>query len=300
MATKETFEQFRVKPHSKIRLRDFDPAWAGTPRMRKLGNDGLKRDAKEHIERNLKRLSDAQELLYASNKYALLVVLQGMDASGKDGTIKHVMSGLNPQGCRVFSFKQPTDEELQHDFLWRYHTRLPAHGRIGIFNRSYYEEVLVLRVHPELLEKQKIAPPKHGNAFWEERYENIDAFERHLLRSGTAIIKLFLHISKKEQRRRLLERLVDPNKHWKFSARGIAERACWREYTEAYEDALNATSTKRAPWYIIPADHKWVARSMVSEILTHNIRKLDLKLPQLTKEQEAELAKAKRLLREEK
>src|SRR6185369_16056621 len=177
---KETYEQFCVKPHSKIRLRDFDPAWAGG-KQRKLGEDELKLEAKEHIQRNLKRLADAQELLYASNRYALLVILQGMDAAGKDGMIEHVMSGLNPQGCQVFSFRQPSDEELAHDFLWRYHTRLPARGRIGIFNRSYYEEVLVLRVHPELLEKQKITPPKHGAAFWEQRYENIDAFERHLL-----------------------------------------------------------------------------------------------------------------------
>jgi PPK2 family polyphosphate:nucleotide phosphotransferase len=200
----------------------------------------------------------------------------------------------------VFSFKQPTDEELAHDFLWRYYKRLPARGRIGIFNRSYYEEVLVVRVHPEWLERQKITPPKHWATFWEERYEDINAFEKHLLRSGTVIIKLFLHISKEEQSRRLLERLEDPNKHWKFSAADVAERAYWPEYTEAYEDALNATSSKRAPWYIIPADHKWVARSMVSEILVHTIRKLDLKLPQLTKAEQAELAKAKRLLREEK
>jgi PPK2 family polyphosphate:nucleotide phosphotransferase len=296
---KETYEQFRVKPHSKIRLRDFDPAWAGGKQRKLLGEDELKLEAKEHIQRNLRRLADAQEFLYASNRYALLVILQGMNAAGKDGMIEHVMSGLNPQGCQVFSFRQPSDEELAHDFLWRYHTRLPARGRIGIFNRSYYEEVLVLRVHPELLAKQKITLPKHGTAFWEQRYENIDAFERHLLQSGTAIIKLFLYISKKEQRRRLLERLEDPNKHWKFSAADIAERAYWRDYIEAYEDALNATSTKRAPWYIIPADHKWVARSMVSEILVHNIRKLDLQLPQMTKEQEAELAKAKRLLRED-
>jgi PPK2 family polyphosphate:nucleotide phosphotransferase len=297
---KETFEQFRVKPHGKIRLRDFDPAWSGSKHMPKLGNDDLKLEAKEHIERNLQRLADAQELLYASNQYALLVVLQGMDAAGKDGTIKHVMSGLNPQGCEVFSFKQPTDEELAHDFLWRYYAHLPGRGRIGIFNRSYYEEVLVLRVHPELLEKQKITPPKHGSAFWKERYEDINAFEKHLLQSGTAIIKLFLHISKKEQRRRLMARLDDPDKHWKFSASDIAERAYWGKYTEAYEDALSATSTKHAPWYIIPADHKWVARSMVSEILAHNIQKLHLQLPQLTKEQDAELAKAKRLLREDK
>jgi PPK2 family polyphosphate:nucleotide phosphotransferase len=300
MATEEIIEQVRVKPHSKIRLRDFDPAWAGSKEMRKLSDDELKLEAKAHIQRNLKRLADSQELLYATNKYALLVILQGMDASGKDGTIKHVMSGLNPQGCQVFSFKQPTDEELAHDFLWRYHKRLPARGRIGIFNRSYYEEVLVVRVHPEWLERQKITPPKHWATFWEERYEDINAFEKHLLRSGTVIIKLFLHISKEEQSRRLLERLEDPNKHWKFSAADVAERAYWPEYTEAYEDALNATSSKRAPWYIIPADHKWVARSMVSEVLTHTIRKLDLKLPQLTKEEQAELAKAKRRLREEK
>src|ERR1700704_1142579 len=285
-------DELIVPPGKKIRLKDFDPAYTG----KFHGKD----EAREKLATDIVRLAEYQTVLYAQDTYALLIIFQGLDAAGKDSTIKHVMSGVNPQGTQVFSFKQPSAEELDHDYLWRYHKAVPERGRIGIFNRSYYEEVLVLRVHPELLEKQKITPPKGGNAFWEGRYEDINAFERHLLRSGTAIIKFFLYISKKEQRRRLLERLEDPNKHWKFSAADIAERAYWRDYVEAYEDALNATSAKRAPWYIIPADHKWVARSMVSEILVHNIRKLDLKMPQLTKEQEAELAKAKRLLREEK
>ena len=247
------------------------------------------------IHRNLERLSDAQELLFASDRYALLIVLQGMDASGKDGLVKHVMSGLNPQGCQVYSFKRPSDEELEHDFLWRYAKSLPPRGRIGIFNRSHYEDVLVVRVHPEWLDKEKL-PAKRGHSLWEHRFEDINQFERHLARNGTVILKFFLHLSKKEQRRRLLERLDDRAKHWKFSAADLAERACWRAYVEAYEDALSATSTKHAPWFIIPADHKWVARSLVSEILTRAIERLDLKFPELTKEQRIALAKAKKLL----
>jgi PPK2 family polyphosphate:nucleotide phosphotransferase len=288
-------DSFRVKPHSKVRLRDWDPAWSGTKEMRGLGTDQLKQDAQELIRRNLAHLAEAQDLLWSSDKYALLVVLQGMDAAGKDGLIKHVMTGINPQGCQVFSFKHPTDEELQHDFLWRHGKCLPPRGRIGIFNRSYYEDVLVVRVHPEWLEKQKLSS-KPGRALWEGRYEDINQFEKHLTRNGTVILKFFLHVSKKEQKRRLLERLDNPKKHWKFSASDLAERACWDQYVEAYEDALTATSTKHAPWYIIPADHKWVARSLVSEILTHTIQGLDLQFPQLTKEQRTAILKAKKLL----
>jgi PPK2 family polyphosphate:nucleotide phosphotransferase len=295
MPDKKLAQRFLVKPHTKVRLRDWDTAWAATEPLRNLKGDELKQEAREVIHRNLERLSDAQELLFASDRYALLIVLQGMDASGKDGLVKHVMSGLNPQGCQVIGFKRPSDEELEHDFLWRYAKALPPRGRIGIFNRSHYEDVLVVRVHPEWLDKEKL-PAKRGHSLWEHRFEDINQFERHLARNGTVILKFFLHLSKKEQKRRLLERLEDPAKHWKFSAADLAERACWSDYVEAYEDALSATSTKHAPWFIIPADHKWVARVLVSEILTRAIERLDLKFPELTKEQRIALAKAKKLL----
>ena len=295
MPDKKLAQRFLVKPHAKVRLRDWDTAWAGTEPLQKLKGDELKQEARETIHRNLERLSDAQELLWASDRHALLVVLQGMDASGKDGLVKHVMSGLNPQGCQVNSFKRPSDEELEHDFLWRYAKALPPRGRIGIFNRSHYEDVLVVRVHPEWLDKQKLSS-KRGNSLWERRYEDINQFEKHLVRNGTVILKFFLHVSKKEQKRRLLERLEDPAKHWKFSAADLAERAFWSDYVEAYEDALSATSTRHAPWFIIPADHKWVARLLVSEILTRAIEGLDLKFPELTRDQRIALAKAKKLL----
>jgi PPK2 family polyphosphate:nucleotide phosphotransferase len=296
MAHKDISELFRVEPHSKVRLRDFDTAWTGTKEMQKLGTSMLKKEAHEFIQQNLQRLTAAQELLWASDKYALLVVLQAMDAAGKDGVIKHVMSGINPQGCQVFAFKQPSDEDLEHNFLWRYSRFLPARGRIGVFNRSYYEEVLVVRVHPEWIERQKLATPKRGAALWKDRYQDINHFEEHLTRNGTAILKFFLHVSKKEQKRRLLARLDDRDKQWKFSEADLAERAYWREYVDAYEDALSATSTGHAPWYILPADHKWVTRWLVSEILTKTVHGLGLKVPKLTREQQAALAKARRSL----
>ena len=243
MAKQDPIRLFRIKPNTRVRLRDHDPAWTGTVQT--------KQEANELLDRNLKRLDAAQELLYASNRYALLVVLQGMDAAGKDGTIRHVMSGVSPQGCQAFSFKQPSEEELRHDFLWRCDRDLPERGKIGIFNRSYYEEVLVVRVHPEYLQTQHLPGAKPGMALWRQRYDDINAFEKHLTRNGTVILKFFLNISKKEQRRRLLERLDDPNKHWKFSAADVAERGYWKDYMEAYEDALSATSTEHAPWYII-------------------------------------------------
>jgi PPK2 family polyphosphate:nucleotide phosphotransferase len=295
MPDKNLAERFLVKPHTKVRLRDWDTAWAGTKPLQNLKGDELRQEARETIRRNLERLSDAQELLWASDRHALLVVLQGMDASGKDGLVKHVMSGLNPQGCQVTSFKQPSEEELEHDFLWRYAKALPPRGRIGIFNRSHYEDVLVVRVHPEWLDKQKL-PAKRGHSLWEHRYEDINQFERHLSRNGTVILKFFLHVSKKEQKRRLLNRLENPKKHWKFSPADLAERAFWPDYVEAYQDALSVTSAKHAPWFIIPADHKWVARLLVSDILTRTIEGLHLKFPELTKEQRIALAKAKKLL----
>jgi PPK2 family polyphosphate:nucleotide phosphotransferase len=293
MAKNNYSEALRVKPNARVRLRDWDTAGSGAKELRHLKGDHLEQEARDILQRNLQRLSDAQDLLWAADKYALLVVLQGMDAAGKDGLIKHVMSGVNPQGCQVFSFKQPSGEELQHDFLWRHAKCLPERGRIGIFNRSYYEDVLVVRVHPEWLEKQQLEP---GRSLWRERYDDINGFERHLTRNRTVILKFFLHVSKKEQKRRLLQRLENPDKHWKFSASDLAERGYWNHYVDAYQDALSATSTKYAPWHIIPADHKWIARALVSEILTTAIRDLHLKFPQPTAEQLAGIRKAKRLL----
>jgi PPK2 family polyphosphate:nucleotide phosphotransferase len=286
-------DDLRLEPHAKVRLRDWDTAWAGTKELRHLRGDKLKQEAHEILQRNLQRLSEAQDLLWGSDKYALLLVLQGMDAAGKDGLIKHVMSGVNPQGCEVASFKRPTDEELQHSFLWRYARHFPARGRIGIFNRSYYEDVLVVRVHPEWLEKQHLKPSR---SLWRERYDDINNIERHLTQSHTIIRKFFLHISRKEQKRRLLERLDNPQKHWKFSESDLAERAYWKDYVEAYEEALSATSTKHAPWYIIPADNKWVARALVSEILASAICDLKLEFPKPTQAQLTAIRKAKQIL----
>jgi PPK2 family polyphosphate:nucleotide phosphotransferase len=255
--------------------------------------------AKAILEKNLEELAEAQERLWADDRYAVLVVLQALDAAGKDGTIKHVMSGVNPQGCQVFSFKKPSAEELDHNFLWRYMKCLPERGRIGLFNRSYYEDVLVVRVHPELLTQQKLPPGKQGKAFWHGRYEDINAFERHLVRNGTIILKFFLNVSKQEQKRRFLERLENPEKHWKFSASDLTERGFWTQYTEAYEDALSATSTEWAPWYIVPADHKWATRAVVADILTTTIGGLDLRYPEVTEAQRQALDQARQQLMRE-
>ncbi|MFN0165301.1 MAG: polyphosphate kinase 2 family protein [Bryobacteraceae bacterium] len=296
MAKDKLTERFRVKPGARLRLKDHDPAWAGTKDMRKLGEPELREKANQLLARNLDRLSKAQEVLWADDRYSLLVILQAMDAAGKDGLIKHVMSGLNPQGCEVSSFKQPSAEELDHSFLWRCMKRAPERGRIGIFNRSYYEEVLVVRVHPEWLEKQKLPEGDRGRKFWEQRFDDINGFERHLTKSGTRVLKFFLHVSPEEQKKRFLERLTNPEKHWKFSAADLAEGAHWKGYMEAYEDALSATSTKDAPWFVIPADHKWVARAAVSEILADSIEGLQLKFPKPTKEQVAAIREARKKL----
>jgi PPK2 family polyphosphate:nucleotide phosphotransferase len=251
------------------------------------------------LENDLKELAKAQELLYADDRYGVLVILQAMDAGGKDGTIKHVMSGVNPQGCQVFSFKTPSAEELNHNFLWRYARCLPERGRIGIFNRSYYEDVLIVKVHPEMLEERKLPPGKRGKSFWQGRYEDINGFEHHLTRNGFVILKFFLNISKQEQKRRFLERLERPEKHWKFSAADLAERAFWDSYMEAYEDALSATSTEWAPWYIVPADNKWGTRAIVADILTTRIKSLDLHYPEMSEEQRKALAEARQKLADE-
>ncbi len=299
MINEKVIDLFRVPPGKKIRLKDYDTDWAQTKELEELGKDVVKDHAQQLLEQNLRDLTEMQGLLYADDRYALLLILQAMDAAGKDGTIKHVMSGVNPQGCQVFSFKQPSVEELDHNFLWRYMKALPERGRIGIFNRSYYEDVLVVRVHPELLDKQKLPPGKRGKSFWEGRYNDINAFEQHLVRNGIIILKFFLNVSKKEQKRRFLERLDRPEKNWKFSAADVAERQCWDDYMKAYQDTLNATSTDWAPWYVIPADHKWVTRAVVADIVTSALRKLDLHYPKVAEEQRQALAEARRRLEEE-
>jgi PPK2 family polyphosphate:nucleotide phosphotransferase len=299
MIQQEILDIFRLKPDKKVRLKDHDTGWAQTEELKELGKDAVKERSKEILDKNLEDLAEAQELLYADDRYALLIVLQAMDAAGKDGTIKHVMSGVNPQGCQVFSFKKPSAEELNHNFLWRYMIRLPERGRIGIFNRSYYEDVLVVKVHPELLDPQKLPPGKHGKSFWEARYEDINAFERHLVRNGTVVLKFFLHVSKKEQKRRFIERLDRPEKNWKFSTSDLPERAFWRDYMDAYEDALAATTTEEAPWYVVPADNKWVTRAVVADVITTALRSLDLKFPEVTEEKRKLLAEAKKQLGEE-
>src|SRR5262245_2578642 len=299
MIQQEILDRFRLKPGKKVRLKDHDTGWAQTKEMKELGKDAVKERAKEVLEKNLEDLAEAQELLYADDRYGVLVVLQAMDAAGKDGTIKHVMSGVNPQGCQVFGFKKPSAEELNHNFLWRYMRCLPERGRIGIFNRSYYEDVLVVKVHPELLDGQKLPPGKRGKSFWEARYDDIKAFERHLVRNGIVVLKFFLHVSKGEQKRRFLERLERPEKNWKFSASDMAERGYWEDYVEAYEGALEATTTEEAPWYVVPADHKWGTRAIVADILTTTIRSLDLAFPEVTEEHRKALAEARRRLQAE-
>jgi PPK2 family polyphosphate:nucleotide phosphotransferase len=281
---------------SRVRLRDYSTDWTIHPDLKDKEDEDTKKYAKEILDKNLEELATAEGLLYASGKNALLIVLQGMDTSGKDGTIKHVMSGLNPQSCRVTSFKQPSREELARDFLWRYSKALPERGEIGIFNRSHYEEVLVTRVHPEWIEKQGIPKDEIDKKLWENRYRDINAWEHHLSRSGTVILKFFLHISKAEQKRRLLARLDDPKKNWKFSEGDIAERERWNDYVKAYEDALAATNSSWAPWHVIPADHKWSARVLVAQVITNRIRLLKLKYPTINSAKAQELRKAKAAL----
>jgi PPK2 family polyphosphate:nucleotide phosphotransferase len=292
---KEIIDQFRVEPGKKVRLKDFDPGWAGDdPDIPKA----LRKEAAQKIlTEDVSALAEAQEMLYADDTWALLVIFQAMDAAGKDSTIKHVMSGVNPQGCQVYSFKHPSTEELDHDFLWRCARCLPERGRIGIFNRSYYEEVLIARVHREIIAAQHLpnADPD-DKKFWENRYQSINNFERHLGRNGTAIVKFFLYVSKDEQRKRFLDRVENPAKHWKFSASDLAEREHWDDYMDAYEKCLEETSTKWGPWYVIPADHKWVSRALVAAILTQTIHSLGLGWPTVSAEQKRQIEEAKKRL----
>lgn len=265
-------EDFLVPPGKRVRLGNYPTE----PRGR-LG----KEDGEAALLEDVSALTAAQELLWASTRYAVLVILQGMDTSGKDGIIKHVMKGMNPQGCEVHSFKAPAGEEVGHHYLWRTTRRLPARGRIGIFNRSYYEEVIVVRVHPELLAAQKLPIAEYGKRFWKSRFEDINDHERTLTRNGTVILKFFMHLSKGEQKRRLLERLKNPEKHWKFSPADVRERGYWDDYQRAYEEVLGATSTEWAPWHVIPADKKWYARACVADILAAQIESLDLEYPRV-------------------
>ena len=299
MISKKLLDQLCVKPGKKVKLSEYDTGWAQTDDLKEAGKESVKEQALASLEANKAELAKAQELLWASDIHSVLIVLQAMDAAGKDGVIKHVMSGLNPQGCQVHSFKKPSSEDTDHNFLWRYMRRLPERGCIGIFNRSYYEDVLVVKVHPHLLELQQLPPGKRGDSFWQKRYEDINAFEHHLVRNGTVVLKFFLNVSKKEQKKRFLERLENPDKHWKFSEADLAERAHWDDYQKAFEDALTATSTKWAPWYVIPADQKWASRTVIADILTSTIQSLDLEFPKVSDEKHAKLAEAKQQLEQE-
>jgi len=299
MIKDKIIKRLRVVPGKGVSLKNFGTGWAQNEELKDAGKEAVKERAGEILQANRQALADAQELLWASDTRSVLIVLQGMDTAGKDGTIRHVMSGVNPQGCRVYSFGVPTEEELDHDYFWRYILKLPAKGEIGIFNRSYYEEVLVVRVHPELLEKQRLPPGKRGEKFWETRYRDINEFERHLAASGTLILKFFLHISKEEQKKRLLERLENEEKYWKFSLADLAERRYWDDYQEAYEKMLEYTSTEHAPWYVIPADYKWAARALVADVISTAIHSLDLQYPTVSREQMENIRRAREILKEE-
>jgi PPK2 family polyphosphate:nucleotide phosphotransferase len=289
----------RVKPGKKIYLKDLETGWAQNEEAKFIGKGELKERANKLLDANRVELERAQELLYASNTYAILIILQGMDAAGKDGTIKHVMSGVNPQGCRVTSFKQPSATELSHDFMWRQVMALPEKGMIGIFNRSYYEEVLIVKVKQNLLINQNLPCKNYDKKFWKARYQDISNYERYLTRNGTMILKFFLNISKQEQKKRFLDRLNCPDKYWKFTPSDIQEREYWDEYTKAYEDMLRCTSTKWAPWFVIPADYKWMARSLVADIITTSINSLNLKYPPMDEQKRKAIEAAKTKLESE-
>jgi PPK2 family polyphosphate:nucleotide phosphotransferase len=281
-------DRFRVVPDKKFRLEDHDPG--------DTGRFESKEEGRRHLEKGLERLRELQEKLYAQDEWALLLIFQAMDAAGKDSVIEHVMSGVNPQGCQVYSFKAPSPEELDHDFLWRTARCLPERGRIGVFNRSHYEEVLVVRVHSSILEGQKLPARLVSGSIWKERYQDIKGWERHLARNGTAIRKFFLNVSREEQRKRFLARLDRPEKNWKFSAADVEERQHWDEYMKAYEDALEATSTEHAPWYVIPADHKWFTRLAVADVIVEALEEIDPQFPKVGTAQQEELARARALL----
>jgi PPK2 family polyphosphate:nucleotide phosphotransferase len=289
MKRTELVERYRVAENKKFRLADIDPA--DTWKIKS------KDQAQEWLEKGVARLSELQEQLYAKNQWAVLLILQAMDAAGKDGTIKHVMSGINPQGCEVFAFKAPSAEELNHDFLWRTNRCLPERGRIGIFNRSYYEEALVVRVHPELLAHEKLPPSLITKDIWRERFEDINALERYLTHNGVLVRKFFLHLSKQEQRQRLLSRLEHPDKNWKFSLDDVRQRQKWSAYQRAYEEVIRNTATDHAPWYVVPADHKWFTRLVVAEVIVEALESLDLSYPKVSPTKRKELAAVRTALK---
>jgi PPK2 family polyphosphate:nucleotide phosphotransferase len=276
---------YRVEHGKDFRLKDFDPEDTG-----KLHS---KDHALELLEKGIAQMAELQNKLYAGDRWALLIIFQAMDAAGKDGAVKHVMSGVNPQGCQVYSFKTPSSEELDHDYLWRTMQRVPERGHIGIFNRSYYEEVLVVRVHPAVLHNERIPPSLLGKNLWEERYEDIGAFERYLARNGVVVRKFFLNLSKNEQKKRFLERLDTPQKNWKFSAADIHEREYWDDYMHAYEEMIRGTSSKQAPWYVVPADNKWFTRVVVAAAIVETLEELNLTYPKLDPKERKPLAEAR-------
>jgi len=283
---------FRITKGKGFQLKDFDP---GDTRGLHLDKD----EAAELLQSGTKWLAEEQNMLYAQDRWSLLLVFQAMDAAGKDGTIKHVMSGINPQGCQVFSFKQPSREDLEHDFLWRYAKCLPERGRIGIFNRSYYEEVLVVRVHEDILKRQKLPPPLVSKRIWDERLADIAHFEDYLTRQGTIILKFFLHVSRNEQKKRFMERLDKPEKHWKFSAADVHERQFWDDYMRAFDEAIRATASKHAPWYVVPADNKWFTRLVVAAAIVQAVEALELTYPKIDAETKKELVAARTALARE-
>ncbi len=275
-------DPYRVTDGRKFKLKDYDPADTGSFKS--------KEHAAGFLQGGVERLSELQEKLYAQGRWSLLLIFQAMDAAGKDGTIKHVMSGVNPQGCQVYSFKAPTPQELAHDLLWRTNLCLPERGRIGIFNRSYYEETLVVRVHPEVLEGEKLPEKLVTKRIWEERFEDINAYERHLTRNGVVIRKFFLHLSPEEQKRRFLSRLEQKEKNWKFSMGDVQERAHWDDYMNAYQETIRHTSTEEAPWFVVPADHKWFTHLVVASAIVETLQSLDVKFPTVDKAKQKELA----------
>jgi PPK2 family polyphosphate:nucleotide phosphotransferase len=289
-SARELIKPFRITDRETFRLKDFDPA-----DTLDLKSEDKPR-AKESLALGIEVLTKLQDKLYAQNRWALLVSFQAMDTAGKDSTIKHVMSGVNPQGCQVTSFKAPSSEELDHDYLWRCARRLPERGMIGLFNRSYYEETVIVRVHPELLEKQKLPPELVTKNIWKERFQDIRRFERYLTRNGIVVRKFLLYLSKKEQKKRFLERIEKLEKNWKFSVNDVHERKHWDDYMEAYEETIRQTATKEAPWYIVPADNKWFTRLIVAAALIDLLASLDLKYPKLNKKEFEELASAKQAL----
>ncbi len=299
MLSKSELDKLRVNPGEKVNLADHATDWLPKD-LAKLDKDERKKAADQLLEESREELSEAQDKLYASDTHSLLLVFQAMDAAGKDSTIKHVFSGVNPQGCSVTSFKQPSKEELDHNFLWRIWKAVPERGMIGIFNRSHYEEVLVCKVHPDFIAGQHIpnADPAK-KSFWEDRYADINNFEAHLARNGTKVVKFFLNVSKDEQAARFLARIDDPTKNWKFSSSDLKERALWDEYQKAYEQALTETSTEDSPWYVIPADRKWAMRALVANIITATINELDAQYPVLDPEEAAKLAESKQSLEAE-